>query len=395
MIVRKAARVEAVDTRPFPGGYSRPSMYVQGGPPPMVASGQGCVVVDEFGDELLDFNNNFTSNIHGHAHPEIVAQITAVVGRGNSFGLSSSIEFAHAEALLRRLHGTDALKFTTSGTEAVMTAVRIARAVTNRDCVIAIDNAFHGFGDAVLGTQGPKGRRGVAAAQLESLVLIGNNDVAELEAAVDRVRPRLAAVLLDPMSNYAGLERLTEEFVTAAATLARETGALLIFDEVVNFRHAVGGMQSWYAVDPDLTALGKLIGGGMPLGAVVGTQATMGILDPGLADGMLHGGTFSGNPAAAIERLNDLGEELRLQLLPLAARYGWEIRGAGSLLRPAPVERTDVAEMQQRLWWAAYGRGVLMTPLCLMALSTPMSAETNARAVEALADAFAEVAAGR
>jgi glutamate-1-semialdehyde 2,1-aminomutase len=382
-------------------------MYVTDGPPPLARSGQGCVLIDEYGTELLDFNNNFTSNIHGHAHPEIVGVTRAVIEQGSSFGLASEHEFAHAEALFARIPGADAVKFTTSGSEAVMNAVRVARGVTGRDCVIVVDTAFHGFADTVVGTQGPRGRRGVPEQHLESLVLVGLNDLGDLEAAADRVGSRLAAVLLDPMPNYAGLHPLADEYVEAAAALARAHDALLIFDEVVNFRQAVGGMQSWYDVTPDLTALGKLIGGGLPLGAVVGGAGVMDLLDPGDGGGMLHGGTFSGNPAAtaaglkamelfdeaAIERLNRLGAELREQLIPIAAAHGWEMRGQGSLVRPVPVESVDVGAAQQRLWWAAYGRGVLMTPLCLMALSTPMTEETNARAVAALAQAFDDLAA--
>lgn len=388
----------------FPGGYARPSMNVGERLPPLAVSGAGPWVTDEFGRRLFDLNGNFTANIHGHAHPDLTETARRVLDAGTSFGIPTVHELAHAEALLARLPGAERVKYAASGTEAVMTAVRIARAATGRAKVVMVRGAYHGTADLMVLSHGAKGARGVPASYAADLLFADLNDLDGLRAAVARAGGDLAAILLDLMPNYAGLVPLTPDFAAEARRAATAAGACLILDEVVNFRQAVGGLQSRFGIVPDLTVLGKLIGGGFAIGAVTGRAEVMGVLDPTARDGILHGGTFAANPlamaagvramalfdAAAVDRLNALGDRFRARL-SAAAPPGWTVRGLGSLARilPAPG-RPDAAAAAQALWWRMLEAGVLTAPSGLMALATPMT-ETE---LDEAADRIAAAAAG-
>lgn len=391
----------------FPGRYARPTMSVGRKLPPRAVWGEGAYVVDENDHRVLDLNNNFTSNIHGHGHPELLKVSRQVLEAGVSFGVPTVHELGHAEALAQRVECAERVKYAVSGTEAVMNAIRLARAWTGRSHVIAIRGAYHGTSDAVLPAQGPRGERGVPEASIRDLTLVELNDDEGLSAAIEARGDDLAAVILDLMPNYTGLVGLETSFVEIARTETRSRGACLIVDEVVNFRHAPGGLESLYGLVPDLSVLGKLIGGGFSIGAVVGRQEVMSALDPSAPDGLVHGGTFAANPLAmaagcralelldaeAIDRLNALGEALREDLRArLGSRTAWQVRGFGSLLRlfPEPGASGAAAEIRD-VWWRCYEAGVLMTPSGLMSLSTPMTETDVAFAAERVATAVLEV----
>lgn len=389
----------------FPGRLARPSMFVGKELPPKASYGLGHMLVDENQNELIDLNNNFTTNIHGHKHTELDSVARRVISEGISFGLPTKYEAEHAELLTRRISGAERIKYTVTGTEAVMTAVRIARAVSGRSKIIMVDGAYHGSADSMIVAQRGVNRQGISSHDLDNIILVGLNETEELERAVDSMGGELAAILLDPMPNYTGLIPLSSEFMEKARQLSRDAGALLILDEIVNFRHEVGGLQSSYKVTPDLTTLGKLIGGGYPIGAVVGSAEAMSILAPE-RDGIPHGGTFSANPLAmavgtralelldeeSIQRLKVLGDQLRADLVKPATDAGWEVRGTGSLVRLWPQtasdSRPESRKWLQRLWWESYATGVLMTPSCLISLSTPMTHSVIADVGERLSAAL-------
>ena len=389
----------------FPGRLARPSMHV-GDPPPLAVSGAGAWVTDEFGHRLFDLNNNFTANIHGHAHPELTEIARHVLASGVSFGLPTPHELAHAEALVARVAAAERVKYAVSGTEAVMTAVRLARAATGRNRVILLRGAYHGTSDLVVLAHGARGARGVPRGMAEDLAFVAADDVAGLEAAVAEAGADLAAILLDLAPNYVGLRPLSPEFVAAAREATARARACLIVDEVVNFRQATGGLQARYGVTADLTVLGKLIGGGFPIGAVAGPAEVMAALDPSARDGLIHGGTFAAAPlamaagrralelfdAAAVEALNALGERFRTRLRhALPEGTGWEVRGLGSLAKLAPAAGVaDPVAASRGLWRRAYAAGVLITPSGMLSLSTPMTEAELDEAADRLAAAALE-----
>jgi len=390
----------------LPGGLGR-STFAVGADSPVVVRGEGPRVWDADGNELIDLNANFTTLVHGHAHPLIVRAAQRATADGASFGMPSRPEMLHAEVLLDRLPDYDQVRYSNSGSEAVATALRVARAATGRDKAIFVRRAYHGTSDHALATGGEGARRGVSRAVLDETLVLALNDIDALVRAVAEHDGKIAAIVLDRLPNRAGLLPLRVDYARRARELCDRHGIVLVGDEVVTFRLAHGGIAGEDGVRPDLLTLGKLIGGGHPVGAVVGGADLMAEFDPRRGGALEHGGTFNGNPVSmeagrvaldlldpvAIERVNGLGDRARARL---AAEAGdaWEVRGRGSLLRLFPVAG-DAAAWQLDLWWAAYARGVLLMQTALAALPTVLSDGDLERCVDAIAEAAREVAARR
>ena len=277
----------------LPGGNSRTTVFVAPHPPYAVR-GEGCRVFDADGREVLDLIGNYTALIHGHAHPAIVAAAVAAINDGASLNLPTRYEIELAAELSRRVPAGERWRFTSSGTEAVMIALRLARAATGRDVVLRFDGCYHGSYDGALGP----GARGVPRALADSIVSIPVGDRQALIEALEARGEELACVLFDAMPNRAGLVPATPEFVDLLREETRRRGILLIHDEIITFRVAFGGLQSMYGLEPDITTLGKVIGGGHPIGAVGGRAELMDIFDPRSPDHLVHGGTFSANPVS-------------------------------------------------------------------------------------------------
>ncbi|MFP3397623.1 aminotransferase class III-fold pyridoxal phosphate-dependent enzyme [Brevibacterium sp. SIMBA_078] len=393
----------------LPGGYGR-STYYTGAPSPYAIRGEGCRVWDDRGQKLIDANNNFTSLIHGNVHPEIKAAAVEAMSAGSSWGIPNLYEWELAELLLNRLPGLDQVRFTNSGTEAVMSAVRIARASTGRDKVVVTKGGYHGTSDLALVPGGPGYTRGVPQGVIDDVTTVPLNDIEHLTHVVESAPTNYAAIILDLLPNRAGLVSVSEEFARTARDLATKHGIVLIIDEVISLRLGYNGLSGEYGVQPDLLTTGKLIGGGFPVGAVAGLGSLMAEVDPTRSGNLPHGGTFSGNPvsmaagAAAlrlytedqVNRLNDLGDSVRQTVSKSIAGLGWEVRGRGSLLRAVPEGADKVAEdIQHRLWWATYRRGLLGSPANLLSLSTPMDDKVGAEIAEGLSAAIADVATAR
>ncbi|HET6509704.1 MAG TPA: aminotransferase class III-fold pyridoxal phosphate-dependent enzyme [Baekduia sp.] len=366
----------------LPGGNSRTTLFVAPHPP-YATSGRGHVLRDADGREVIDLQNNYTSLIHGHAHPEVTEAAARALHAGASFGLPTEHEIELAELLSQRVAIADRWRFANSGTEAVMVAIRLARAVTGRDAILRFEGCYHGSADAVV----QHGARGVPQGVKDDVVTVPVGDEAALVAALDAHGDRLACVVFDAMPNRAGLRPADPAFVTLLRTETARRGILLLWDEVLTFRAGLGGLQGQYGVEPDITTLGKIIGGGLPVGAIGGRAEIMDAFDPRRDDAVGHGGTFSANPvtlaagttamrlldATAIDRLNALGDALRERL----AAQGWTVTGQGSLLRVHVPDATA-------LWWRLWAKGVLISVNGLLCLSTPMDEDTTA----AVADAF-------
>jgi len=390
----------------LPGGYGR-STYYTGAPSPYAIRGEGYRVWDDRGRELIDANNNFTSLIHGNAHPEITEAATKALTSGASWGIPNLYEWELADLLLSRVPDLDQVRFANSGTEAVMSAIRIARASTGRERVVVTKGGYHGTSEVALVPGGPAYTRGLTRGVIDDVTAVPLNDVDFLRQAVEAAPDAYAAIILDLLPNRAGLLSITEEFVRGARELASRYGIVLIIDEVISLRLGYSGLSGEYGVSPDLLTTGKLIGGGFPVGAVLGKAELMAEVDPTRPGSLPHGGTFSGNPvsmaagAAAlrlypkdeVQRLNDLGDSTRATVNARVAEAGWEIRGRGSLLRAVPAGAEKVGEeIQNRLWWATYERGVLGSPANLLSLSTPMDEKVAADIADRLADAVLAVA---
>jgi glutamate-1-semialdehyde 2,1-aminomutase len=391
----------------LPGGIGRSTLSV-GESTPFVVRGEGYRIWDDSGRELIDANNNFTVAIHGHAHPEIVEAAERTLRDGASFGLPNLHEWHHAELMLQRFPGLDQVRYTNSGTEAVMTALRVARASTGRDACIVVQDGYHGTSDVALCAGGERYTRGVPKGVIDDVTVVPINDAAALRAAVERDPGRYAAVLIDLLPNRAGLVSLTREFVELARELTAAHGIVLIVDEVISLRLGPHGLSGEYGITPDLATVGKVIGGGFPIGAVIGREEVMRELSVFSPNFLEHGGTFSGNPvsmaagavslelltAEEIARLNALGDAARVAAQARVAEVGWVVRGRGSLFRPFPEGETRMdADLRKRLWWAAYDRGLLLTQANCVSLSTPMTDAVVAEVAERLADAIQAVAA--
>lgn len=371
----------------LPGGYGR-STFAMGSRTPMAVRGLGYHLWDSEGRRLIDLNNNFTSLIHGNAHSAITEAAVKALRRGASFGLPNQMEMEHARVLLSRIDGADQVRYTNSGTEAVMLAVRIARAATARAKVLFVRNSYHGHSDLALLPGGPRSSRGVPEGVRADSLEVPINDVEALHEVFARHGEHLAAVVVDPCPNRAGLVAVDSAYMADVRKLATSHGTLFVSDEVIALRQAYRGAAAAAGVAADLVVMGKLIGGGLPIGAVAGPASVMRELDPLSATGLEHGGTFSGNPVSMaagvraldlftsqeVDRLNTLGERLRQSLRPSVEALGWEVRGSGSLVRVYPLDEsgTLAKKTADELWWQAYDRGVLLTQSGMGALSTPM-----------------------
>jgi glutamate-1-semialdehyde 2,1-aminomutase len=380
-----AARARAV----IPSGTSRSTLFV---PPavPMARSGQGAWLTDESGARILDCNNNYSSLVHGHRFEPIQRAVIEALNEGTSFGLPTRREVVLAEHLRDRT-GYEQWRFCNSGTEAVMQAIRCARAVTGRDVIVRFQGSYHGTSDPVTDFDKP----GITNAEREAVIVLPQGDRSSLRELFDTSGTKIAAVLVDLMPNRAGFQPAEPEFVNAVRRLTARNGSLMIVDEVITFRLALSGLSPTYGITPDLATFGKLIGGGLPVGALAGRTDVMAAFDSKSGPQVAWGGTFSANPLtmaaglaaveaydqSAIDQLNNQGDQVRHRI----GAAGVQVNGRGSLMRI--MENVDISD----LWWGLYRRGVLAGTNALLALSTPVTDEDLDFAADAIIDAVQAV----
>jgi len=305
----------------FPGGVNSPvrSFKAVGGTPVFIHSGSGAHVQDIDGNRYLDFVGSWGPLIFGHADPDVVAAIVAAASSGTSFGASTLREIDLAERIRLAVPSIEKMRFVSSGTEATMSALRVARGFTGRTKIVKIDGGYHGHADSLLAaagsgalTLGIPGSAGVPAAAVADTLLVPFNDLDAMEAVftAEGNRDQIAAVIVEPIPGNMGLVIPRPAYLPRLRSLCDQHGALLIFDEVISgFRVGRGGAQQLYGVRPDLTCLGKVVGGGLPLGVYGGRANVMGVVAP---DGPVYqAGTLSGNPlavaagAATLKKLDD------------------------------------------------------------------------------------------
>jgi len=408
-----SARLFEQATRVMPGGNTRTTVYMAPYPP-YAAEGQGCWVVDADGDRRLDCLNNYTALIHGHAHPAIVEAAGRRLARGASFAQPTAEEIDLAALIVDRVPAIEQVRFTNSGSEAVMMALKAARAFTGRPKIAKFEGAYHGsydYAEVSLGpapeTWGPLAEpasvpysKGITASVLQDVIVLPFNHPDLAVRRIERYAGELAAVILDPVPNRAGLIPAAPDFLKAMRAVTEAHGIVLVFDEVISFRVGYHGAQGHFGVRPDLTTLGKIIGGGFPVGAVGGRTEVMAVFDPrGGKPALPHGGTFNANPvtmaaglaamrlldAAAFRRLSELGDKLRAGIAGCFKDAGvpGNVTGIGSLFRIHPTARAMVdyrstwPEPDEARRLAAIVRylldhGVFISPTGLGCVSTAM-----------------------
>jgi glutamate-1-semialdehyde 2,1-aminomutase len=303
----------------FPGGVNSPvrAYRAVGGEPPIMVRGSGAYVWDADGARSIDYVGAFGPLILGHAHPAVVEAIMAAVEAGGSFGATSPAEIRLAELIRSRMPSIERLRFVNSGTEAAMSALRVARAATGRDLVIKFDGGYHGHADSLLVDAGSgaatlsiPGSAGVAASVAAQTLVATYNDLDSVAALLHEHPGQVAAAIVEPVAANMGVVPPAPGFLYGLRRLADQAGALLIFDEVITgFRVAPGGAQELYGVRPDLTVLGKIIGGGLPVGAYGGRADLLDLVAP--AGPVYQAGTLSGHPVVMAA-----GEATLLQLTP-------------------------------------------------------------------------------
>jgi len=311
-------------TGSFPGGSTRTTVY-SAPYPPYIESGAGLDVRDVDGNEYRDFLCNYTSLILGHAHPAITAAVEAQVRRGSAFAAPTELEVALAEEIRGRLPSIEQLRFSSSGTQATMFAIRGARACTGRPLIATFERAYHGTHDVVM-----TGTAGVPAAMSALRVELPWGDADGVEAALRGREGELAAILIEPVQGAGGVRAADPSFLAFLRAYTERIGALLVFDEIISFRVGPGGAQGRFGVRPDLTTLGKIIGGGYPLAAFGGRADVMAQFDARRPGAVSHGGTFNGSPVAAaagLATLRELTPDVYDRLDRLGERLGDAIEG--------------------------------------------------------------------
>ena len=285
--------------RVLPGGVDSPvrSFRSVGGTPYTVARGSGAYVEDVDGTKYLDFVQSYGASLLGHAHPDVVKALSEAVAEGTTFGAPTPGEVLLAETMCARIPGLEQVRLVSSGTEALMSAVRLARGITGRDKILKFDGCYHGHSDALLVAGGSgvaqlglPGSAGVTSGAVADTVVAPYNEVPTLDETY-------AAVLVEPVAANMNLVAPVTGFLEGLRSECDRVGALLIFDEVITgFRLAFGGAQEFFGVTPDIWCFGKVIGGGLPVGAFGGSRATMSALAP--LGAVYQAGTLSGNPLA-------------------------------------------------------------------------------------------------
>lgn len=410
----------------LPGGDTRASSYYTPYPAYMVR-GEGCYLYDLDENRYIDFLNNYTSLIHGHAHPATVSAIQEQAARGTVLGSAAEVTVEHAEMLCSRVPSLESVRYCNSGTEATHLAMRAARAFTGKDVIVKMDGGYHGSHDYVqvnvkpdTAEEGlPRRRlttRGVPAAVMQGMQVVPFNDLDALEDLLRAHSGEIAAIILEPVLGSGGGVEPQPGYLRGVRQLADTYDVLLIFDEILTFRLDVGGIQSAVGVTPDLTSVAKFIGGGLPLGAFGGRQEIMAPFDPTHPQTIPHNGTFNGNNVAMaaglatmkaygageVAQINELGQRLKDGFNRAFQAAGVKARaaGLGSIIpihwsegeirtaRDAVAAQEAARTLPKLLHMEMMNRGIFSAPRGQFTVSTPMTAREIDTAVDVLAQSL-------
>jgi len=290
----------------IPGGVNSPVRACKsvGADPLFIERGEGCMIYDADGNRYIDYIGSWGPLILGHRHPAVVAAIISVLERGTSFGAPTDLEIQLAQMVIDAVDSVEVIRMVNSGTEATMSAIRLARGATGRDIVIKFDGCYHGHADTLLvaagsgvATLGIPGSPGVPEAVAQHTISLPFNDKDAIDRVMDEKGDKIACVIVEPVAGNMGMVPPADGFLEALREVTTKHGTVLIFDEVMTgFRVAYGGAQSLYGIVPDLTCFGKVIGGGLPVGAYGGKKDIMSQVAP--QGTVYQAGTLSGNPIA-------------------------------------------------------------------------------------------------
>ncbi len=409
----------------LPGGVSR-NVLLRQAFPSYVGHAKGAYVTDNHGVTRIDFANNIASLIHGHAHPAIVKAVTRQIRRGTAFNIATEVEVEYAELMCNRMPGFDMLRFVNSGTEAVMAMIKAARAYTGKPKIAKAEGGYHGSYDTAEVSQSASPETwgsidnpvsvphvyGTPRGVTDNVVVFPYNDTERTIKILDRYAGEIGCVLVDPIPHRIGMVKAKPEFIEALRKWTTDNGALLCFDEVICFRVEYEGAQSLYNVKPDLTSMGKIIGGGFPIGAFGGKSEYMKVLDPTNPDFRFAlSGTFSANPISmtagktaiqmfdreAVTKLNKMSEIAINQILEAGkiADIPLSITGSGSMFKvhfreTPPQTYRDVYEDEKTrkintmFLQSLYENGVIIIYSCSCVLSTVI----KQKEVDSLSDAM-------
>ena len=412
----------------LPGGVNSPvrAFRAVGGAPRFITKALGSHILDADGLEYIDFVGSWGPMVLGHSHPDILAAVAAQMVNGLSFGAPTALEVEMAERMVDMVPNIEMVRMVNSGTEAVMSAVRLARGATGRDKLIKFEGCYHGHSDAMLVgagsgalTQGEPDSKGVTQGAARDTLLAQYNDLASVERLLGANEKQVAAVIVEPVAANMGVVPPADGFLQGLRTLCDKHGALLIFDEVITgFRLAKGGAQEYVGVRADLVTYGKIIGGGMPVGAYAGSRALMELVAP--TGPVYQAGTLSGNPvamAAGLKQLEILAEHPDCyEVMETSARFvanalrrsaaahgvAMQVNQAGSLLCPyfteTPVDCFAAAKTSDTKKYAQYfngmlSRGVYLAPSQFEAMfvSSAHTQSDLAFAVQAADETLAEM----
>jgi glutamate-1-semialdehyde 2,1-aminomutase len=394
----------------LPGGDTRTVTFYKPFPS-FIESGQGCRVRDVDGNEYLDFLNNYTSLIHGHAHPAVVEAVTNQIRKGSVYGAPVESQFELGRILCERLPSGDRARFCNSGTEATAAAIRLARAYRKKHKILKMEGGYHGAQDTVQVSIRP-GLDQVGPLQsphsvpedwtipqgvVQDCIIAPYNETEITKALIEKHRNELAAVIIEPVQGASGQIAPEPGFLEAIRESTRKHDIPLIFDEVISLRLATGGAQQMFNVVPDITALGKIIGGGFPVGGIAGREDLMALYSPLTPVHLVHSGTYNGNPvtmcagvatlkaltASEIDRINVLGQRLRENMKKAVEEAGIiaQVTGTGSLAqihftaekirnwRTATTAKIDIRSLLHLLMMT---KGVFSATRSFYSISTPM-----------------------
>ncbi|ASN06871.1 glutamate-1-semialdehyde 2,1-aminomutase [Virgibacillus necropolis] len=411
------------------GGVNSPSRAykaVGGGAPVYMERAKGAYFWDVDGNKYIDYLAAYGPIITGHAHPHIAKAISHAATNGVLYGTPTKLENTFAKMLKSAIPSLEKVRFTNSGTEAVMTTIRVARAYTNRTKVIKFAGCYHGHFDAVLvqagsgpATLGTPDSAGIPKAVAEDVITVPFNDLEAFEKAIDHWRDEIAAVLVEPIVGNFGIVEPHDGFLQAVNDITHNAGALVIYDEVITaFRFTYGSAQQVYGVEPDMTAMGKIIGGGLPIGAYGGRLDIMEQVAP--LGPAYQAGTMAGNPASmtsgiaclevlqqdgVYETLDELGAQLEKGILEKASEHGIEISlnrlcgaltvyfGEGTITNYDQAEASD-GEAFARFFKLMLEQGVNLAPSKYEAwfLTTEHTAEDIDETIKAVDHAFRKMA---